>query len=62
MAAQPGNHKAARRRLLGPASSAGKLEEIVFYDHPSVEARVHRALEWKATHPANPLDPPVPGE
>lgn len=40
----------------------GKLEEIVFYDHPSVEARVHRAMEWKATHPANPLDPPVPGE
>ncbi|HET7315849.1 MAG TPA: M48 family metallopeptidase [Sphingomicrobium sp.] len=32
----------------------GKLEEIVFYDHPSVEARVHRAMEWKATHPANP--------
>jgi STE24 endopeptidase len=40
----------------------GSLEEIVFYDHPSVEARVHRAMEWKATHPANPLDPPVPGE
>ncbi len=40
----------------------GKLEEIVFYDHPSVEARVRRAMEWKATHPANPLDPPVPGE
>jgi len=40
----------------------GKLEEIVFYDHPSVEARVHRAMEWKATHPANPIDPPVPGE
>jgi len=40
----------------------GKLEEIVFYDHPSVEARVHRAMEWKATHSANPLDPPVPGE
>jgi len=31
----------------------GKLEEIVFYDHPSVEARVRRAMEWKATHPAN---------
>jgi STE24 endopeptidase len=30
-----------------------KLEEIVFYDHPSVEARVRRAMEWKATHPAN---------
>ena len=31
----------------------GKLEEIVFYDHPSVEARVRNAMEWKATHPAN---------
>jgi len=29
------------------------LEEIVFYDHPSVEARVRRAMEWKAAHPAN---------
>jgi STE24 endopeptidase len=39
-----------------------RLQEIVFYDHPSVEARVRRAMEWKATHPANPLDPPPPGE
>jgi STE24 endopeptidase len=31
----------------------GKIEEIVFYDHPSVEARVRRAMEWKAAHPAN---------
>ena len=30
----------------------GKLEEIVFYDHPSVEARVRRAMQWKAAHPA----------
>jgi STE24 endopeptidase len=29
----------------------GKLEEIVFYDHPSVEARVRRAMQWKADHP-----------
>jgi len=29
----------------------GKLEEILFYDHPSVEARVRRAMEWKAAHP-----------
>lgn len=26
------------------------LEEIIFYDHPSVERRVRRALEWKAAH------------
>ena len=31
----------------------GRLEEIIFYDHPSVEARVHNAMEWKAAHPAN---------
>jgi len=29
----------------------GKLEEVVFYDHPSVERRVHDAMEWKAAHP-----------
>ena len=30
----------------------GKLEEIIFYDHPSVENRVRRAMQWKAEHPA----------
>ena len=29
----------------------GALEEAVFYNHPSVERRVRRAMEWKATHP-----------
>jgi STE24 endopeptidase len=33
-----------------------QVEEIVFYDHPSVEARVRRAMEWKAAHP----EPPTP--
>jgi STE24 endopeptidase len=28
----------------------GAVEEFVFYDHPSVERRVHDAMEWKATH------------
>lgn len=32
----------------------GKLEEIIFYDHPSVESRVRTAMGWKATHPAPP--------
>jgi Zn-dependent protease with chaperone function len=32
------------------------IEEVVFYDHPSVEARVRRAMEWKAAHP----EPPTP--
>jgi STE24 endopeptidase len=34
----------------------GKLEEILFYDHPSVEARVRRAMAWNAAHP----EPPTP--
>jgi Zn-dependent protease with chaperone function len=29
----------------------GKLEEIIFYDHPSVETRVRKAMDWKAAHP-----------
>lgn len=47
------------------ASSPGRLEEIVFYDHPSVERRVHRAMEWKAAHPGvtgAPYGPLPPGK
>ena len=33
-----------------------RLEEIIFYNHPSVEARVRAAMEWKAAHP----EPPTP--
>ena len=29
----------------------GRLEEIIFYDHPSVESRVRRAMQWKVDHP-----------
>jgi STE24 endopeptidase len=29
----------------------GKFEEILFYDHPSVESRVRSAMQWKADHP-----------
>ena len=29
----------------------GALEEAVFYNHPSVERRVLRAMEWRAAHP-----------
>jgi STE24 endopeptidase len=34
----------------------GRLEEIIFYDHPSVERRVRMAMKWKAAHP----EPPTP--
>lgn len=30
--------------------SPGPLEEIIFFDHPSGENRVRRAMEWKARH------------
>lgn len=36
------------------APSPTAIEEILFYDHPSVENRIRMAMEWKATHPANP--------
>jgi STE24 endopeptidase len=36
------------------APSPTVIEEILFYDHPSVENRIRMAMEWKATHPANP--------
>ncbi len=32
----------------------GALEEILFYDHPSVEGRVRMAMDWKAAHPSQP--------
>lgn len=34
------------------ASSPSDLEEFLFYNHPSVEHRVRKAMEWKAAHPA----------
>ncbi len=33
------------------ASSPSDLEEFIFYNHPSVEHRVRKAMDWKATHP-----------
>ncbi|MDI1327236.1 MAG: M48 family metallopeptidase [Brevundimonas sp.] len=43
------------------APSPSAIEEIIFYDHPSVENRIRRAMEWKATHPANgPAAAPPP--
>ena len=34
----------------------GAVEELLFYDHPSVERRERTAMEWKAAHP----EPPTP--
>ena len=42
--------KSAEYRYPRPSA----IEEAIFYDHPSVENRIRAAMEWKATHPANP--------
>jgi len=43
------------------APSPSAIEEILFYDHPSVENRIRMGMEWKATHPANaPAPAPAP--
>lgn len=31
-----------------------RVQELLFYDHPSVERRVRNAMEWKARHPEPP--------
>ncbi len=46
-----GLSKALVKTIEYRASSPSRLEEIIFYDHPSVERRVRRAVDWKATHP-----------
>jgi len=33
------------------APSPSWIEEFLFYDHPSVENRIRRAMQWKADHP-----------
>jgi STE24 endopeptidase len=33
------------------AATPGLLEEIIFYDHPSVSRRIRNGMEWKAAHP-----------
>ena len=57
--------KALVKTIAYRASSPGRLEEILFYDHPSVERRVHRAMVWKAAHPNRigaPYGPLPPGQ
>lgn len=48
------------------APSPSAVEEFLFYDHPSVENRIRRAMEWKAAHPAAPSggipDTSAPGD
>ncbi len=53
-----GLSKALVKTIAYRASSPSALEEAVFYDHPSVERRVRRAMEWKAAHPRGVGIPP----
>ncbi len=41
------------------ADSPSKLEEFIFYDHPSVGARVRAMMDWKAAHPKPDPSGPV---
>ncbi len=33
------------------AATPGRLEEVLFYDHPAVGNRIRSAMDWKAAHP-----------
>jgi STE24 endopeptidase len=46
-----GMAKALVKTIEYRADSPSRLEEIIFYDHPSVGHRVRDAMDWKATHP-----------
>jgi len=48
-----GLSKALVKTIEYRASSPSDLEEFLFYDHPSVEHRVRKAMEWKAAHMPN---------
>jgi STE24 endopeptidase len=50
--APDGLSKALVKTIEYRASSPSALEEFLFYDHPSVENRVRKAMEWKAAHPS----------
>jgi STE24 endopeptidase len=54
-----GAAKALVRTVDFRASSPGPIEEALFYDHPSISARVRLAMDWKAAHGAN--GDPAPG-
>jgi STE24 endopeptidase len=46
-----GLSKALVKTIEYRAATPGKLEEILFYDHPAVGNRIRRAMDWKAAHP-----------
>ena len=46
-----GLSKALVKTIEYRAASPGWIEEVIFYDHPSVGRRIRRAMDWKAAHP-----------
>jgi STE24 endopeptidase len=55
-----GLSKALVKTIAYRAATPGRLEEIMFYDHPAVGQRVRRAMDWKAAHPNMVGKPPTP--
>lgn len=46
-----GLSKALVKTIEYRAATPGRLEEVLFYDHPAVGRRIRRAMDWKAAHP-----------
>ena len=46
-----GLSKALVKTIEYRAATPGRLEEVLFYDHPAVGRRIHSAMDWKAAHP-----------
>jgi STE24 endopeptidase len=46
-----GLSKALVKTIEYRAATPSRLEEVLFYDHPAVGARIRRAMDWKAAHP-----------
>lgn len=46
-----GLSKALVKTIEYRAATPGRVEEILFYDHPAVGRRIRHAMDWKATHP-----------
>jgi STE24 endopeptidase len=45
-----GLSKALAKTIEYRAATPSKLEEVLFYSHPSVGARIRKAMDWKAAH------------
>jgi STE24 endopeptidase len=46
-----GLSKALVKTIEYRAATPGRVEEILFYDHPAVGRRIRHAMDWKAAHP-----------